>query len=161
VARTSDIVTVNEIMTRSVRTVTADTKIDSIARILSEHKISGVPVVGPNDEPIGVVSELDVLSREGTTAQEIMSSGVISVTEETPAEEVVEILRSKRVRRVPVVSNGKIIGIVSRSDLIRLFALTRWTCNDCGYFTRGFSKPDKCSQCGGTSISLEREPPGM
>jgi predicted Zn-ribbon and HTH transcriptional regulator len=82
-------------------------------------------------------------------------------TEETPAEDVIEILRSRRVRRVPVLRNGKLVGVISRSDLVRLFSVTRWTCNDCGYFERGFQRPEKCSECGSRHISLDRDPPGM
>lgn len=159
--RVNDTVGISEIMTEPVIGVQPDTTVEEIARLLAEHKISGMPVVGAGGEPVGVVSELDVISRPGETAADIMTSGVISVTEETPAEEVVEILRSRRVRRVPVVRDGQIIGIVSRSDLVRLFSLTRWTCGACGYFVRGFQRPDQCSQCGSTDITLEREPPGM
>jgi CBS domain-containing protein len=157
----NDTLKVAEIMTDSVISVEPDTSVDEIARLLSEHRISGVPVLGTNGEPVGIVSELDVISRSGQSAGDIMSSGVISVTADTPAEEVVEILRSRRVRRVPIVRDGHIIGIVSRSDLVRIFSLTRWTCADCGYFVRGFQRPEKCSECGSTSITLEREPPGM
>jgi signal-transduction protein with cAMP-binding, CBS, and nucleotidyltransferase domain len=158
---TNDTVRVDEIMTENVISVSPDTPVDEIARLLSEHQISAVPVLGTNQEPVGIVSELDVISRTGATAGDIMSTGVISVTEETPAVEVVDILRSRRVRRVPVVRDGQIIGVVSRSDLVRLFSLTRWTCADCGYFVRGFQRPERCSDCGSTSITLEREPPGM
>jgi predicted transcriptional regulator len=160
--RSSDTaVTISEIMTRNVITVAPDTSVSEVARILERERISGVPVTTDGDEPVGIVSELDIITRNGETAADIMSGGVISVTEDTAAEDVVEILRSRRVRRVPVVRDGRIIGIVSRSDLVRLFALTRWSCADCGYFVRGLSRPERCSQCGSTSITLEREPPGM
>jgi CBS domain-containing protein len=158
---TGDTVTVDEIMTDSVISVEPDTSVEEVALLLSKHGISGVPVLGTGGEPVGIVSQLDVISRSGDTAGEIMSAGIISVTEDTPAEEVVEILKSRRVRRVPVVRDGHIVGIVSRSDLLRLFSLTQWTCADCGYFVRGFQRPEKCSQCGSTAITLEREPPGM
>lgn len=159
--RHTEFVTIDEIMTRSIITARPDTPVAEIARLLSHHNISGVPVIDDQDEPIGVVTELDVISRGGNTAADIMSQGVIGVTEDTPAEEIVEILRSRRVRRVPVLRHGKIIGIVSRSDLVRLFSMTRWTCTSCGYFERGFQRPEKCTQCGGTSFTLDREPPGM
>ena len=50
---------------------------------------------------------------------------------------------------------------VSRSDLVRLFALTRWSCESCGYYTRGFERLKTCPKCGNETIVLEREPPGM
>lgn len=159
--RNSDTVTIDEIMTRSIITAGPETDVSEIAQLLTDHNISGVPIVDADGEPVGVVTELDVISRSGKTAAEIMSKDVISVTEDTAAEEVVEVLRSRRVRRVPVLRDGQIIGIVSRSDLLRLFSVTRWTCTGCGYFERGLQRPERCSQCGGTSFTLDREPPGM
>lgn len=159
--RNTETVTIEEIMTRAVITAGPETSVTEITKLLSDYNISGVPIVGADDEPLGVVSELDVISRSGNTAAEIMSKDVISVTEDAPAEEVVEVLRSRRVRRVPVLREGRIVGIVSRSDLLRLFSVTRWTCTGCGYFERGFQRPERCSQCGGTSFQLDREPPGM
>jgi CBS domain-containing protein len=161
VRATDEAVRSGEIMSSDVISVRPDTPVDEIARLLSEKRISGVPVVDDDNAPVGVVSELDVISRSGNTAADIMSSGVISVTEDTPAEDIIEILRSQRVRRVPVMQHGKLVGIISRADLVRLFSVTRWTCTECGYFQRGFQRPDKCSQCGSTSISLQRDPPGM
>jgi CBS domain-containing protein len=158
---TDDIVRSGEIMSTEVVSVDPATPIDEIATILNQKRISGVPVIDSDGAPVGVVSELDIISRSGRVASDIMSSGVITVTEDTPAEDIVEILHSRRVRRVPVTRHGKIVGIISRSDLVRLFSQTRWTCNDCGYFERGFQRPDKCSQCGSKKVSLEREPPGM
>jgi CBS-domain-containing membrane protein len=158
---TDDIVRSGEIMSTDVISVEPETSVETIAALLSDKKISGVPVIDPDGAPVGVVSEIDIISRSGRVASDIMSNGVITVTEDTPAEDIVEILHSRRVRRVPVIRHGKIVGIISRSDLVRLFSRTRWTCNDCGYFERGFQRPDKCSQCGSTAVSLERDPPGM
>lgn len=158
---TDEAVRSSEIMTTNVLSVQPETSIDSIATLLGEKQISGVPVVDSNDVPVGIVSELDIISRSGATAADIMSAGVISVTEDTPAEDVVEILSSRRVRRVPVLRDGRIVGIISRSDLVRLFSMTRWTCSDCGYFVRGLKRPEICNECGSASISLDRDPPGM
>jgi CBS domain-containing protein len=161
VRATDDTVRSHEIMTTDVVSVRPDTSVTEVARLLAMQKISGVPVLDEDETPVGLVSEIDVISRAGSVAADIMSSGVISVTEETPAEDVIEILRSRRVRRVPVLRNGKLVGVISRSDLVRLFSVTRWTCNDCGYFERGFQRPEKCSECGSRHISLDRDPPGM
>jgi CBS domain-containing protein len=150
-----------EIMSTSVLSVTPDTPVAEVATLLAEKGISGVPVLDEDGAPVGVVSELDVITRQGATAGEIMSSGVISVTEDTPAEDIIEIFGSRRVRRVPVLSHGRIVGIISRSDLVRLFSLTRWTCTSCGYFERGFQRPSRCSQCGSQTFTLDRDPPGM
>lgn len=160
-AQAASTVTVREIMTTDVVTVRPDATVDEVARLLFTHKITGMPVVDKRGTVIGIVSEFDVISKSGRTADDIMSREVISVNEETPAEEVAHILSSRRVRRVPVLRNGRLAGIVSRADLVRLFSITRWACEDCGYFIRGFHRPDACEMCGSTTIILDREPPGM
>lgn len=154
-------VTVKEIMTPNVITVDPDAPIDRIATLLYRHRITGMPVVDANGTVIGIVSEFDVISKSGKTAQDIMSRDVVSANEDTLAESIAELLTSRRVRRVPVLHEGHLVGIVSQADLIRLFAITRWSCEECGYFVRGFRRPDQCDMCGSTRITLDREPPGM
>lgn len=158
---TSAIVLASEIMTPDVVTVTVETPIDEIARLLFAHRITGMPVVDDRGAVAGVVSELDVISKTGSTAGDIMSREVISVDEGTAAEEVAHLLSARGVRRVPVLREGYLVGIISRSDLVRLFTITRWACADCGYFVRGFHRPEHCDMCGSRDISLDREPPGM
>lgn len=153
-------IVVGEIMTREVITVTADTPTESAARTLFTQRISGLPVVEGN-RLVGLVTEYDIIAKDGRTVGDIMTHDVVSVGEDTDAEAVAQILTSQHVRRVPVVDEGRVIGIVSRSDLVRLFALTRWSCESCGYYTRGFERLSVCPKCGGSSIILEREPPGM
>ena len=154
-------ITVDEIMTRDVLTVGVDTPVDEVAATLYRNRISGVPVVDAGGQVVGLVSEFDVIGRRGKVARDIMTADVISVGPGTPAEDVAAILTNQRVRRVPVVDGGQAVGIVSRSDLVRLFSMTRWSCEMCGYFERGFHRPDRCAACGSTQISLDREPPGM
>jgi CBS domain-containing protein len=154
-------ITVREFMTTEVVTVSPQTSVDDVARLLFNRQITGVPVVDEHDNVVGIVSEFDVISKTGQTAADVMSRDIISVHEETPAEEVAHLLTTRRVRRVPVLADGKLAGIVSRADLVRLFAVTRWACGDCGYFVRGFHRPSLCDACGSTDIALDREPPGM
>ena len=67
---------------------------------------------------LGVVSELDIVSRHGATAADIMSQQVISVTEGTDIDELAHLFVNERIRRVPVLAGGRLVGIVSRSDLL-------------------------------------------
>jgi CBS domain-containing protein len=157
----TQIITVGDIMTTDVETVSPQTPTENAARMLFSQSISGMPVVDDHGTLIGVVTEFDIIAKEGRTVAEIMSTDVVTVAEDTEAETVAQILTSRRVRRVPVVRDGKVVGIVSRSDLVRLFALTRWSCEACGYFTRGFERLSVCPKCGNDAILLEREPPGM
>ena len=135
-----------DIMTKNVVTVTPDTSVVDIARLLLEKRISAVPVV-ENGRPVGIVSEGDLLRQvePGTprqpkwlemffsrdtmaaeyihsharTARQIMTREVISVMEDTAISDIVDLLEGKRIKRVPVVDiGGHVVGIVSRSNII-------------------------------------------
>src|SRR2546421_102451 len=124
---------VKEVMTRNVITFREDTPVEEIAAILSSKHITGAPVLANEGHVVGIVSETDVFSKKGKTAREIMSPRVISVTEETGIDEAARLLIGERIRRVPVIRGGKMVGLLSRSDGLDFFAKTRWTCNACGW----------------------------
>jgi CBS domain-containing protein len=153
----TETVTVAEIMTMEVVTTTADRPVEEVARELRTRSFGGLPVVDEAGIPIGMVSEFDIISKRGHAVAEIMTRGVISVGDETSADQVVALMGVHGIRRVPVVRDGRLVGIVSRSDLLRLFSLIRWTCAQCGDYERGFIRPDRCVRCGGTTLHLERE----
>lgn len=153
------VVTVREIMTRDVITTSIDEPVERVARQLSKHGISGMPVVNTDGALVGMISEYDIISKRGKTTGDIMSRGVISVDAEAEAEQVATIVSMHGIRRVPVVRDGELIGIVSRADLVRLFAIVRWTCTNCGAFERGFTRQETCSECGSADVRLDREPP--
>ena len=151
---------VGEFMTADVITVPTTMPVEQVARVLRERQITGLPVLDDRDRVVGVVSDIDIVTRRGAVAADIMSPEVISVTAETDVEAVVAILANRRIRRVPVLAEGQLVGIVSRSDLVRLFQVTRWSCVRCGYFERGFTRPTVCSACGSIDITLQREDQG-
>jgi CBS domain-containing protein len=156
-----DTVFAHEIMTRDVATVRPDTAVDDIARLLIQRRITGVPVVDEEGRVLGIVSEFDLIAKRGRVAADVMSRDVLAVSEDTPAETIADLIAQRRVRRVPVLRDGRLVGIITRADLVRLFAMTRWTCSHCGYFERGFQRSEVCCSCGGRDFTLEREPPGM
>ena len=132
---------VKEIMTKDVITVPPAMPVREVANLLSERGVSGVPVVDDEGRVLGVVSELDVVGRQGATAADVMSEQVISVTEETDVREVVQLFLNERVRRVPVLSGEqRLIGIVSRSDLVQPEAVS-YVLGDQNYFD---SEEDPC-----------------
>ncbi len=152
---------VREIMTRHVVTVTEDTPLLEVASLLSERRISAVPVCGEGGALVGVVSEFDLLAREGKTAKDVMSPGVISVSEDTDVEEARFLLVERKIRRLPVLSGQKLVGIVSRSDIVRELTL-HWICEACGEMTRAKLPPDRCWKCGTADrFRHERQHPGM
>jgi CBS domain-containing protein len=144
--------TAADVMTSNVRTVAPDTPIPEIAKLLCTHGISGVPVVG-DGHVLGIVSEGDligharvageqrrswwqsflanptVLAQEyakshGRLARDVMTTSVITVPERASIAEVARTLERHRIRRVPVVRSGKLVGIVTRSNLLQVLATT-------------------------------------
>ena len=112
-------ITAGELMTREVVTATPETPVGELARTLLAHRIGGLPVVDDAGVLVGMVSGFDVISKPGATTGDIMSRGVVSVTEESGVEEVVGLMGLHGIRRVPVCRERKLVGIISRSDLLR------------------------------------------
>lgn len=138
---------VKEIMTTPVVVVHVDDAVAHLAAVLDQHGISGVPVVDDDGVVVGLVSEYDVLAHpEGPTAAEIMTRAVLSVTEDNDVEDVRHLLLDRRIRRVPVLSGGTPVGIVSRGDLVALL-VTEWVCPVCGESVRGEGPPGSCPKC--------------
>jgi CBS domain-containing protein len=155
------VMNVVDVMTTNVITITAQQSKQQAARLLSQHRISGLPVVNDEQLVIGIVTEYDVISKEGKTVGEIMSRGVISVTPDTDLDEVGHLLVHERIKRVPVLDKGKLVGIVSRADLVREVAM-RWVCLVCGEMMHSEVQPERCHRCGANQVvaSFEQQSPG-
>ena len=151
---------VKEVMTRNVTTFKEETPIEEIAQTLSAKRITGAPVIAGDGLVVGIISETDVFTKKGAVARDIMSPHVISVTEDTGIDEAARLLVGERIRRVPVINRGKMVGLLSRSDVLDFFAKTRWTCAVCGRWERGLERPERCFSCSSTDIHLERADPG-
>ena len=111
----------SDIMTRKVCTIHPEASVQEAAQLLSSERISGAPVVNAAGMIIGIVTEADIISkvdREGLCVADIMSHEIIAVKEETPISEIAELLARRRIKRVPVLCNGKPVGIVSRADIV-------------------------------------------
>ncbi|MBC8078212.1 MAG: CBS domain-containing protein, partial [Chloroflexales bacterium] len=113
---------VREIMTANVISVHDTSTVEDAARLLARHRISGLPVVDENGALIGLVTEHDLIAKTGASVGDIMTRGVVSVSADTEIEEVTHLLTNKRIRRVPVLDGNKLVGILSRSDLVRQIA---------------------------------------
>ena len=151
---------VREIMTRRVIRADVDTPVANIARLLTENHISAVPIMDQSSAVVGLVSEYDLLAKKGATAGEIMTRDVVSVSDQTDVEAVQHLLVERRVKRVPVMSGRELVGIVSRSDIVRLIA-SEWICETCGEAVRGDGLPERCPRCGGPQsrfVRLEQSP---
>jgi len=137
----------SEIMTSAVITVTPATPIAEAARLMLQHRISGLPVVD-GKEVVGMITEGDLLRRvetgsaphrpmwlelllgpgrladEYTRAHarrvgEAMTGDVVSVGQQADVAEIVQLMSKRRIKRVPVIDNGQLVGIVSRANLVR------------------------------------------
>ena len=139
---------VHEIMTANVVSVREDSPVREVAQMLDRHRISGVPVCDQDGHMVGLVSEYDLIAKpDARTAAEAMTRDVISVMEDTSVDEVRYLLVQRKIKRVPVLSGQRLVGIVSRADLVREIALT-WVCQVCGHSERGREPPPDCQKCG-------------
>jgi CBS domain-containing protein len=114
-----------DIMTRKVYTTCAEASVQEVAQLLSRKNISGVPVIDKDGKMIGIVTEADIIGkvdREGLRAADIMSPEIIAVDEETRVGELAMLLTEHRIKRVPVVQHGKLVGIVCRADIVHAVA---------------------------------------
>lgn len=152
---------VKEIMTTPVICAPADASTEDVATLLARHGISAVPVTDGDGSVIGLVSEFDLLARKGETARDIMSPGIISVSEDTDVDEVRYLLIERRIRRVPVMAGNTLVGIVSRADLIRQLA-AQWYCDICGEPVRDEHPPNQCPRCTAPAahFAQDQPPPG-
>ena len=115
---------IRDIMTTHVITVNVDDSVDRAIALMVRHRISGLPVLAKDGRPVGVVSEYDLLELicEGRSDQckicDYMSPNLFSVSEEDSWVTAADMFRVKHVRRLPVLRDGKLVGIISRHDLM-------------------------------------------
>ncbi len=140
-----------EIMSSPVITVSPDTPFRNIVAIMLQHGISGLPVVEEDGRLLGVVTEADLLHKkeaphpqpalipwhgsslllerildrdrksEGMTAGDLMTETVVTATEETSAHQLAHLMLAGDINRIPVLRDGRVVGIVTRADILKLF----------------------------------------
>jgi CBS domain-containing protein len=111
-----------QIMTKEIITVTPSMTVKSLANTLIKNQISGAPVTGKDGKIIGIVSEADIVANKGKDVKTLMSKKIISVVEDTPVEEIAQLMTTHKIKRVPVMRGGKVVGIVSRADIVGAIA---------------------------------------
>ncbi len=140
-----------EIMSRKVVAISPDAPLAQAVRLMIESRVSGIPVVDAEGRAVGMLTEGDLLRRIETGTEgaapgwfatlvmpgrlageyiqthsrrvdEVMTSDVVTVGEDASLEEVVVLMRRHRIKRLPVLRGGKLVGIVSRADLVRVLA---------------------------------------
>jgi CBS domain-containing protein len=140
-----------DVMTREVVSIAPDASVLEAVRLMLQHKISGLPVVDAAGKLQGILTEGDFLRRtetgterkrsrfvefllgpgrlaedythaSGRKVEEVMTLDVYTVSEDAPLEQVVHLMERHRIKRLPVVRDGKLIGIVTRANLMRAVA---------------------------------------
>jgi CBS domain-containing protein len=141
----------HQIMTRSVVTVTPETTIVDAANLMLQRHVSGLPVVDTNGKLVGIVSEGDFIRRSeigtgrkrgrwlrfilgpgksasdfirehGRNVSEVMTKPPLTISEDTSLAEIVEVMEKNNAKRLPVVRGDKVVGIVSRANLLQAVA---------------------------------------
>lgn len=143
----------HEIMTRDVVTVSPSTSVRDVAALMTEKRISGVPVVSDDGTVVGIISESDLMRRaelgteaprkwwlsffsdpdalarqytkaHGLTAEDVMTRQVHTIGEDAELQEIASTFERRRVKRLPVLRDGTLVGIISRADLVRALSKT-------------------------------------
>lgn len=136
-----------DVMTRDVIAIDPNATVLEAARVMLQHHISGLPVIDKEGKLVGVLSEGDFLRRRetkterrrsrwleflmgpgrmaaeyshshGSKVSEVMTTDVQTVSEMAPLEDIVELMERKRIKRVPVLCGGQVVGIITRSNLM-------------------------------------------
>ena len=146
--------TARQLMSKDVITVTRETEVRELAKIFSENKISGAPVLDEQGKLIGVVTESDLIYQNkkvhiptavaildavfyletpakmeqelkkisGTKVRDIFAPEAISVEPDTPLDEVATLMAEKHIHTLPVLDNNSLVGVIGKSDIIRMIA---------------------------------------
>lgn len=115
----------SDIMTTTVITATKDMRLTDVIKLLLRWHISGLPVVDEGGNLIGIISEHDIMNfafsgeAGDTRVEQAMSRDVISFPPDAPVETLLRCCSQRRIRRVPIVKDKKVVGIVSRRDILR------------------------------------------
>ncbi|MFN2569423.1 MAG: CBS domain-containing protein [Candidatus Dormibacteria bacterium] len=148
---------VSDVMTRDVLTVGPDQSVDDAVAVIVDNVITSVPVVDLEHHCVGIVSESDLLGKPGSAVRDIMTRDVVTVEERCSLDDAAEVFLTRRIRRLPVIRDGRLVGVLTRADLLRHVRETRWVCEWCGTTESGVRPPNACPVCGGTTWHLVAE----
>ena len=118
-------VLVRDAMAKDVRVVRPDTSVKEVVATMNKFDIGSIVVV-QGDRPVGIITERDILRRlvepclapETLTARQVMTSPVLTISETASIEEAAKLMARKRVKRLPVMNNQKLVGIVTFTDIV-------------------------------------------
>lgn len=119
------IVIVRDVMSKDVKVVRPDTTMKEVVATMNKFDIGSILVV-QGERPVGIITERDILRREvepclapeTLTARHVMTSPVLTINEEASIEEAAKLMAKKKAKRLPVMNNGKIVGILTYTDIV-------------------------------------------
>ena len=121
------IVLVRDVMAKDVKVVRPDTSVKEVVATMNKFDIGSIVVV-QGDRPIGIITERDILRRlvepclapETLTARQIMTSPVLTISEIADIEETARLMAKKGVKRLPVMNDGRLVGMVTYTDIVAI-----------------------------------------
>lgn len=117
---------VSSVMSRDLIVVEPDDSVECAARLLAHHNLGALPVCGIDGKLKGMVTDRDITIRavaadvgKHATVRQVMSKSIVTVEAHAPVEEAAELMSSHKIRRLPVVNDGRVIGMISLGDIAK------------------------------------------
>jgi CBS domain-containing protein len=171
VRRVGEFMLVKEVMTKGVVSVSPRSSVARAIDLMARSRLSGLPVIDESRSLVGIITEADFLRRpeigtlgheapwyasfffpgnaaeiyahtHGRRVDEVMSSDVATIDENANLDDAIALMQKRRVKRLPVVADGKVIGIIARADFVRALALSAGQSHDDEPTTDGAIKHD-------------------
>ncbi|MCJ7469118.1 CBS domain-containing protein [Candidatus Bathyarchaeota archaeon] len=121
----ASVVLVRDVMSKDVKVVRPDTTIKEAVATMNKFNIGSI-IVMQSDKPVGIITERDVLRRiielslapETQTARHVMTSPITTINETASIEEAAKLMAKKKIKRLPVINDGKLVGILTYTDIV-------------------------------------------
>ncbi|MDH5430729.1 MAG: CBS domain-containing protein [Nitrosopumilus sp.] len=123
-------ITIGDVMTKSVISVDATLTINETAKMMEDGKVGAV-IVMENNIPVGIVTDRDFSIKVAAHAyqitepvKQIMSSPLFSINSDEPVRDAADLMHERKIRKLPVIDNGKVVGIITATDIVNLLAVS-------------------------------------
>ncbi len=121
----ASVVLVRDVMSKDVKVVRSDTTVKEVVATMNKFNIGSI-IVMQSDKPVGIITERDVLRRiielslapETQTARYVMTSPITTINETASIEEAAKLMAKKKIKRLPVMNSGKLVGILTYTDIV-------------------------------------------
>ena len=123
----SGLISVRDVMTKEPRVVRRDTSVQEVVATMSKYDISSVIVV-QEKRPVGMITHKDIVSKivqtrippDAVKAIEVMTTPVVTISEDASIEEAAKLMSKRHIKKLVIVRNGELVGIITSSDLVRV-----------------------------------------